>query len=364
MILNKHIPALSALLLCVCLVFCGLFVYAASASDAAYIPEYQKRLFGDEILTIDIQVAEESWQSLKGNAMAKEWICGDLVVNGQRFSSVGIRAKGNSSLMQVGRQENGRYSLQFKFNRFVKGQTCYGLDAFCINNMLGDATYMKDYLSYDIMKYIGVASPLANYANVTVNGEAYGFFVALERYEKAFLGRAFGTSSGQLYNVKIQMGMRQNFEDMFQDGLAGLPNWELGEFPDRQRGEFPDRQRGGMGGFPGRESGGGSLIYTGEDPERYSSIFNNAVFNRNSDKDKQRVITAIENLNAGTDLEKYFDVDAILRYFAAHTMVVNLDSYVSNMQQNYYIYERDGKLSILPWDYGLAFGGFQSGSAS
>jgi len=34
------------------------------------------------------------------------------------------------------------------------------------------------------------------------------------------------------------------------------------------------------------------------------------------------------------------------------------------MQQNYYIYERDGRITILPWDYGLAFGGFQSGNAS
>jgi hypothetical protein len=63
-------------------------------------------------------------------------------------------------------------------------------------------------------------------------------------------------------------------------------------------------------------------------------------------------------------LEKYFDVDQILRYFAAHTVVVNADSYTSNMQQNYYIYERDGKISVLPWDYGLAFGSFMSGSSS
>ncbi|MCL2124584.1 MAG: CotH kinase family protein [Oscillospiraceae bacterium] len=83
-----------------------------------------------------------------------------------------------------------------------------------------------------------------------------------------------------------------------------------------------------------------------------------------SDKDKQRVITALEHLSTGTDLEQYFDVDEILRYFAAHTVVVNLDSYTSNMAQNYYIYERDGKISILPWDYGLTFGGFQSSSAS
>lgn len=55
---------------------------------------------------------------------------------------------------------------------------------------------------------------------------------------------------------------------------------------------------------------------------------------------------------------------AFLRYFAAHSVVVNLDSYSSGMAQNYYIYERDGKLTILPWDYNLAWGGFQSGNAS
>jgi hypothetical protein len=116
----------------------------------------------------------------------------------------------------------------------------------------------------------------------------------------------------------------------------------------------------GGGGFGGD---GGSLVYTDGSIGSYSAIFDNAVF-KPSDKDKERVITAIKSLNEGADLEKYFQVDEILRYLAAHTVVVNLDSYSSNMQQNYYIYERDGKLTILPWDYGLAFGGFQLGDAS
>ena len=34
------------------------------------------------------------------------------------------------------------------------------------------------------------------------------------------------------------------------------------------------------------------------------------------------------------------------------------------MAQNYYIYEKDGKIAILPWDYNLAWGGFQSRDAS
>ncbi len=69
-------------------------------------------------------------------------------------------------------------------------------------------------------------------------------------------------------------------------------------------------------------------------------------------------------LNNGTDLETNVDVEEVLMYFAAQTVVVNLDSYVSNMGHNYYLYENDGQISILPWDYILAFGGFQSGSAS
>ena len=42
------------------------------------------------------------------------------------------------------------------------------------------------------------------------------------------------------------------------------------------------------------------------------------------------------------------DVDNVLRYMAVHTFVVNLDSLSSNMAHNYYLYEDDGKLNIIP----------------
>ena len=34
------------------------------------------------------------------------------------------------------------------------------------------------------------------------------------------------------------------------------------------------------------------------------------------------------------------------------------------MAHNYYLYEKNGQLSLIPWDYNLAFGGFQSSDAS
>ena len=386
MISSRKIPVITAALLCVCLAACGFIVYAAHTFDTTRITEYQKRLFSDEVAALDILMNGDDWQDLLKEAQSKQWFSCDLVINGEQFANVGIRTKGNSSLSQAMTQTGGRYSLQFKFNKYDKGQTYYGLDTFCINNGLGDATYMKDYLAYKIMESIGVATPLVNYANVTVNGEDYGFCLALERYDKAFLDRVYSTSAGQLYNVKIQMGMRGNFEDMWRDVQNANPDMQqgarnFGNFDPNGGVDFGNRgadfganggvdfgnRGGGMGmGAPGAfgSNGGGSLLYTDDNISSYNAIFDNAIFSSSSDKDKQRVITAIENLNTGTDLEKYFDVDEILRYLAAHTVVVNLDSYSSNMQQNYYIYERDGKITILPWDYGLSFGGFQSGNAS
>ena len=123
---------------------------------------------------------------------------------------------------------------------------------------------------------------------------------------------------------------------------------------------FGDRDsRSGMG-----ESGGGGsdLVYTDDDIDSYSDIFENASFDP-SDADKKRVITALEKLGAGQELESYIDVDACLRYFAAQTFIVNMDSYQSNQKHNYYLYENNGKLTILPWDLNLAFGGFQNADA-
>ena len=388
MITSKHIAKITAVLVCLSLFACVMIVYAAGVNQNKKVVDYESKLFGDDILTIDIRVDENEWQEMLDNAIAKEYISADLVINGESFNTVGIRTKGNSSLSQVvGMDDSDRYSINFKFNYYVKGQTCYGLDTFCINNLLADTTYMKDYLSYDIMKYIGVETPLLNYASVTVNGEDFGFYLALERYEKSFLDRVYDTSGGQLYSVKTSMGQDKNFMDdnTGQNGAApndqensdniangqqdaggklrqGNPGQQVSDDTGGQ-GEKPDNQNGGIGGFSMGSRGGGDLVYVDDNISSYSSIFNNVQSQKNSDKDKQRVITAIKNLNEGTNLEQYFDVDEILRYLAAHTAVVNLDSYSSGMAQNYYIYERDGKITILPWDYGLAFGGFQSDSA-
>lgn len=54
------------------------------------------------------------------------------------------------------------------------------------------------------------------------------------------------------------------------------------------------------------------------------------------------------------------DTDEVIRYLAVHNFLCNDDSYTGMMVHNYYLYEENGQLSIIPWDYNLAFGGFSA----
>ena len=44
-----------------------------------------------------------------------------------------------------------------------------------------------------------------------------------------------------------------------------------------------------------------------------------------------------------------------------HDFVCNGDSYTGSIVHNYYLYEEDGVMEMIPWDYNLAFGGFSGG---
>lgn len=332
--------------------------------------EYATKIFGTDIISIEIIADEADWQEMLDNATSEQFIMADVVVNGTKFQNVGIRPKGNSSLTQVAGSDSDRYSFRLQFDEYIKGQTCFGLDSFVVNNMLGDNTYMKEYVSYELMQESGVDTPYFGFAEIKVNGEGWGLYLAVETYGDSYEARTFGTTAGMMYNVKsMEMGGMQPQPD--RSGEQPQPNTQAEAITsaatqsERQDGRRQmERPNGDFGGpMGGRGSNGGSLEYTTDEISSYSAIFNNVV-GKGDDGDFKRVITALKALSKGENLDTYFDIDQILRYLAAHTIVVNLDSYSSSMAQNYYLYENNGKVTILPWDYNLAWGGFQSGNVS
>ena len=299
---------------------CVLAVLFLSAEQlgiraASSAPEYSRRLFDDSYVhTLDIRIGD--WDAFLAAATEENYTECDVEIDGEVFSSVGLRAKGNNSLRLVNEYGLERYSLKIEFDHFQDGNTYYGLDKLSLDSSYQDNSYMKNYLAYDMMDYMGVPSPLCSYVWVTVNGEDWGLFLAVEEPEEAFARRNYGAGHGKLYK------------------------------PDYRSLEVENRDV--------------ALQYTTEDPADYDNIFRNAKFDIDAE-DQARLIGALKTLSEGTDLESAVNVDEVLRYFAVQVFVVNLDSYLGRTGHNYFLYEEDGIISMLPWDYNLAFATYSLG---
>lgn len=164
--------------------------------------------------------------------------------------------------------------------------------------------------------------------------------------DQEFSGRGSGGFGGNMGGGEMPEGMTP--PDMNENG-------DTAELPDNQNRE--NFGGGGMGSSMGSDDV--SLIYTDDNYGSYSNIFDNAKTDI-TDEDKDRLIQALKNINENVDIENSVDVDEAIRYFVVHNFVLNFDSYTGSMIHNYYLYESDGQLSMIPWDYNLAFGGFQS----
>ena len=448
-----------------------------SASETA---DYSTKIFGKDVITINITASEEDWQNLMDNATTKPTISADVDIDGVTYKDVGVKTKGNTSLTQVANSGSDRFSLKLNFDKYVDGQDCYGLDSLVLNNLYSDSTYLKEYLSYALMDYMDVPSSECTFADIYVNGEHYGLFLAVEDVEESFLERNYGADyTGEAYKPesmdmegnggnrgdgdnaggKMSIDITSlltltdskgneaewssvlpegfdstaiatvtykdgstadfNFRDLMsadlsnitaltdengvtadisaytlglsadlpqmggnrgaggpQNGDAQLPSGDNGEAPQMPDSKNTESEAGqganNGGGMQGFGNGGGgmdggsqgvNLVYTDDEISSYSNIFDNAI-TKVDEKDEQRLIATLKAISEGENLEDYIDVDEVLRYAAVNVFLVNLDSYFSNMGHNYCLYEDNGKLSMIPWDYNLSFGTYNSFSSS
>ena len=414
MIAHKHITKIIAVVMAVavCLCLCAVAFsseIAAAMGDTGISMEYETELFDtSSILTINILMDEADWNDMLENATEEEYYQCDVEIGGTSFYRVAIRPKGNTSLTSIASDPTtDRYSFKLEFDHYVDGQTCFGLDKLILNNNYADATNMKEALIYDMYQHLGADASLYNYAKISVNGEYWGVYLALEAVEDSFMLRNYGAQSGELYKPdSMNIGGGKDFGDFNADdmdfGDIDFGNMDFGNMtpPDTQgntnqanpptapgqtsddafdpsqkpdsSGENPaesptdSNERpsmnfnfgGGMGGFS-MGGGGANLNYTDDEPDSYETIWDGEI-TTTTKADHKRVVTALKNISEGNDLEDYMDIDNLLRYMAVHVFSVNEDSLSGMMAHNYYLYEAGGKLNLIPWDYNLSLGGMGS----
>ncbi len=289
----------------------GLVLIAPSVSKSmhqVYGKEYVQKYFApDEIMQIHIQMDENDWKTMIENAIKEEFVEATVTINGEVYPLVKVRPKGNSSLRSVANGKNNRFSFKINFDSLVKNRTMAGLTQLNLNNGFSDPSYMREFLAYRIFEKMGVPVPACSFAKVSVNGEYFGLFLAVESILEPYLERNFGDLTGTLY-----------------------------------------------------KSTGNTLQYTGNTATDTRGL---EVKVNKKHANSSALMTMLKALNQGEKLEKYLDVDMALRYLAVSTALVNFDSYQGNFGHNYYLYEQNGKFTILPWDLNMAFGGFNFGGS-
>ena len=325
---HKHIDRVCAAVLALTLILTALFIQGKSLGleAAPSALGYEARLFdAGQVHTIDLRM--EDWEGFLETCTNEEYQLCSLTIDGEAVESAAIRAKGNTSLTSVAAYGNDRYSFKVEFDHYDGAGAYHGLDKLSLNNLIQDNTCMKDFLVYRLMAAFGAAAPLCSYVWLTVNGEPWGLYLAVEGIEDAFLERNYGSAGGNLYKP-----------DSMSFG-------------------------GGRGNGGGMGSSDVKLQYVDDDPDSYPNIFDNAKTAVTA-ADKTRLIAALKILGGEGNIEDAVDVEQVIRYFVVHGFVCNGDSYTGSMVHNYYLYEEGGLLSMLPWDYNLAFGGFQTADTS
>ena len=407
---SKHFDKIAWTVTAIILVVTILFMNGGvlGLEAMAHTMGYENRLFDNtKVHTIDIVM--DDWDEFIANATSEEYYTAAMVIDGEACKNVGIRGKGNTSLSTVSTMDSERYSFKVEFDHYDNSITYHGLDKLSLNNLIQDTTMMKDYLTYTMMNEFRAAAPLCSFVYITVNGEDWGLYLAVEGVEDSFLERNYGTSYGELYKPDSMSfgggrgnGKDFNMEDFMNreesaDGSeqgnrmpdrgnfdpskipegfgGGIPN--MGNFdPSQMQGGMPQMPgmtqgksdsendnkssfggKGGFGGF-GMGSSDVKLQYVDDNTSSYANIWNNAKTDITA-ADQARLIESLKKLSSGEQIESMVDIEAVIRYFVVHNYVCNGDSYTGAMIHNYYLYEENGQMAMIPWDYNLAFGTFQ-----
>lgn len=320
-----------------------------------------------KVHTIDIQVDNRTWENMIENAAYEQYIPCTMIIDGARINEVGIRPKGDTSLKQVIDMNSQNFSFKVEFDHY-RNQTFDGLDKMVLNNCLQDTTYMKDYLAQHMMNYMGIAAPLTSYVNIKLNGKDFGFYLAIEAVEKSFCLRNFGSIDGKLYKPDALDLPKYDYIKIMgyetEDGQSAVENFINIMSGNAYKGCDRSTRVDMIGDMAGLliDSNGintdvTGLTYIDSNPKSYKAILESSVFSIN-ESDESRLINSIRKLNRGENLDNIVDTDSLIKYFVVHNFVNNYDGYTSVFSHNYYLHERNGKLSMIPWDYNLAYGSF------
>ncbi|MFN0034198.1 MAG: CotH kinase family protein [Saprospiraceae bacterium] len=241
-------------------------------------------------------------------------------VNGQRFDSVGVRYKGNSSYFRTRNETIKKLPFNIKLDFKKKGQTLKGdQNTIKLSNAFLDPSFVREPVAYEVIRKYMPASQ-CNFSKLYLNGKYWGVYVNSESVDVNFIKKHFGVTNG--YIIKCDPD-----------------NWK------KVRSQT---------GCPKGENA--SLTYLSDNAGCYD-----AFYETDNPAAWKVLINLIKTLNKTPDkIETVLDVDQTLWMLALNNALVNLDSYNGSLSHNYYLWaDSTGVCHPIIWDLNMAFGGWR-----
>lgn len=241
--------------------------------------------------------------------------------NDKKWTNVGFRLKGNSSLVSAWQQ--GVYKLPFriKTDQFedsfpeIKDQRMYGFQDIAFANSYNDNTMVHEKVACDMFRDFGVPAPKSAFVRLYIDyGEGrkyFGLYTIDEVPDNPMFMEWFGNNKGNLYKPE-------------GDG-ANFVEFDYNSFEEKNNGNT--------------------------DCSDIKSLFTALHADRNDTQVWRN------------SLESVFNVDIFLKWLAVNTSINNWDAY-GQMAHNYYLYNNSNRLTWIAWDLGLSFTDNSSGSGA
>jgi hypothetical protein len=228
------------------------------------------------------------------------------------LDSVGVRYKGNSSYTLAGNSPKKPFKI--KFNAF-RTQTYYGTKVLNFSNVIGDPSFLREKISYDVAsRYL--PAPRSSFATLSVDAQLVGLYTQVEDLDKTMLKRWYASATGNLYK-------------------AG--------------------------------DDGASLAWLGATGSLYSESGTYELKTNETANDWTGFVNFVDFLNNASDSvfcadhPRFLDADNVTKELAFNMVFSNFDSYTGS-GRNYYLYQTStGPMHILPWDLNLSFGAYSNG---
>lgn len=184
-----------------------------------------------------------------------------------------------------------------------------------LNTSVLDDTGFREYIVYKVYNEMGIETQDYGLGNLQIGEKNVGLITIIEVINENYVFNKYNSKNGNLYKPETI-----RTEDQY----------------------------------------GAELQYRGDSIDLYKGIFNNIKTDETSDEDKERLVSIIKNLSTAETTEEiennFFDFDKVIKMVAINKAVSNVDGFTGRAMRNYYMYEEDGKIDIIPFDFNTSLG--------